>query len=262
MRIAILLTAAGLLTALAAINQAAETGRRVLVYTRNGPTLDGKKGFVHDNIAASVKAIEELGQQNGFAVDVSTNPAVFTDANLKKYKALVFSNSNNQAFESDEQRDAFKRYIEAGGGFVGIHSASGSERDWDYFQKVLGAKFLRHPPLQKFTIDVLDNQHPATRFLGKTWAWADECYFFTNVNPDIHVLLTVDVATLKDPQLAKQPGMKVGDRFPLSWYHQFDGGREFYTALGHKIEYYSDPQFRQHILGGILWAMGETNHPQ
>jgi uncharacterized protein len=240
------------LAGLASTALGADAEKRILVYTRNG------KGFVHDNIAAGVKAIQELGQENHFAVDVSTNPAVFTDANLKQYKALVFANSNNEAFDTDAQRDAFKHFIQAGGGFVGIHSASGSERQWDYFQKVLGAKFLRHPALQKFTIDVLDEQHPATQFLGKTWAWADECYFFTNVNPTVHVLLAVDVTTLKDPLLEKQPGTKVAGRFPLAWCQEFDGGREFYTALGHKIEYYSDPKLRKHILGGILWAMGET----
>ena len=100
---------------------------RILVYTRNY-TPDGK-GYVHDNIAASVAAIRKMGDEAGFTVDSSDDPAAFTDANLRQYAALVFSNSNNQAFSNDGQRDAFKRYIEAGGGFVGIHSASGSERD-------------------------------------------------------------------------------------------------------------------------------------
>src|SRR5580658_2157119 len=112
---------------------------RVLVYTRNY-TPDGK-GYVHDNIASSVEAIKKMGAEKGFAVDVSDDPAVFTEANLKQYAALVFSNSNNQAFSTDDQHNAFKHYIESGGGFVGIHSASGSERDWPYFQQVLGGKF-------------------------------------------------------------------------------------------------------------------------
>ncbi len=100
---------------------------RLLVYQRNG------KGFVHDNLATSAAAIRELGTQNGFGVEVSTNAAVFTDGNLKQYRALVFANSNNEAFDNDEQRAAFQRFIRAGGGFVGIHSSTGSERQWDYF---------------------------------------------------------------------------------------------------------------------------------
>ena len=149
---------------------------RVLVYQRNG------KGFVHDNLAASAAAIRELGKQNGFSVDVSTNAVVFTAETLKRYQALIFANSNNEAFENEEQRTAFQRYIQGGGGFVGIHSSTGSERQWPYFQQVQGAKFLRHSPLQKLTINVLDRNHPATAHVATTWLWEDECYFFTNLN--------------------------------------------------------------------------------
>ena len=228
-------------------------GPRVLVFQKNG------KGFVHDNLAASAAAIRELGTQNSFGVDLSTNPAVFADDNLKKYAALIFANSNNEAFDNQEQRAAFQRYIRSGGGFVGIHSSTGSERHWTYFQKVQGAKFFRHSPLQKFTIKGLDSKHPATAHLGGTWLWTDECYFFTNVHPGIHVLLAADTKMLKDPKLETAPGQKVNGVFPLAWCQEFDGGRQFYTSLGHKIEHYADPVFRQHILGGIRWVLGETN---
>jgi type 1 glutamine amidotransferase len=226
---------------------------RVLVYQKNG------NGFVHDNLAASAAAIQELGKQNGFGVEVSTNPAVFADETLKLYRVLVFANSNNEAFDKDEQRCALKRYIRSGGGFVGVHSSTGSERQWAYFQQVQGAKFFRHSPLQKFTVNVLDRGHPATKHLGSTWIWTDECYFFTNVNPDIHVLLAADTKSLTDPKLETQPGQRANGVFPLAWCHEFDGGRQFYTSLGHKIEHYSDPVFRQHILGGIRWVLGHTN---
>jgi uncharacterized protein len=224
-------------------------GTRVLVYTKNG------KGFVHENIAASTAAIRQLGAENGFAVDASTNPAIFTDENLKQYAAIIFCNSNNEGFDTDAQRGAFKRFNQSGRGFVGIHSASGSERQWPYYWEMLGGKFVRHPPLQKFTLQVIDRKHPATAHLGATWEWTDECYYLDNLNPDIHILLVADLTTLKDPQREKYPGKIFGDRFPLSWCHEFDGGRQFYTALGHKPEHYSDPVLRQHILGGILWAM-------
>jgi type 1 glutamine amidotransferase len=225
---------------------------RVLVYQRNG------KGFVHDNLAASAAAIRELGEENGFAVEVSTNSAVFTDENLTNYQALIFANSNNEAFVSKAQRGAFQRYIRGGGGFMGIHSSTGSERHWPYFQKVQGAKFLRHSPLQKFTIVVLDRNHPATAHLPDTWMWADECYFFTNLNANLRVLLSVDTRTLKDPKLATTPGQESNDVFPLAWCHEIDGSRQFYTSLGHKIEHYSDPAFRKHLLGGIRWVLRET----
>jgi type 1 glutamine amidotransferase len=192
-------------------------------------------------------------------VDVSTNPAVFAGGTLKHYRALIFANSNNEAFDNDGQRAAFQRYIRSGGGFMGIHSSTGSERQWDYFQQLQGAKFLRHSPLQTFSINVLDSSHPATAHLAATWRWEDECYFFTNVNPRIRVLLAADTATLKDAKLATAPGGQLNGTFPLAWFHEFDGGRVFYTSLGHKIEYYSDPVFRRHLLGGLRWVMGRTN---
>ncbi|HMR18597.1 MAG TPA: ThuA domain-containing protein, partial [Sphingobacterium sp.] len=95
---------------------------KILVYTKNGV------GFVHDNIENSIIAIKAMGEQYGFKVDATEDPSVFTDENLKQYDALVFSNTNNQVFDTDEQRVALMRYIQAGGGFVGIHSTSGTER--------------------------------------------------------------------------------------------------------------------------------------
>jgi type 1 glutamine amidotransferase len=227
----------------------------ILVYTRNY-TRDGK-GYVHDNIADSVAAIRKMGAENGFNVDVTDDPNFFTEAKLMQYKALVFSNSNNEAFSSQRQRDAFKKYIESGGGFVGIHSASGSEREWPYFWEVLGGKFLYHPKLQPFTVRVVDHDHPATKSMPASFQWEDECYHIEYLNPDLHPLLVTDPAKLDDPQRKKHPFSLVGDAMPLSWYQQYDGGREFYCALGHKKEHYQNPILYNHILNGILWAMGE-----
>lgn len=222
---------------------------RVLVYTRNGPTLDGKKGFVHDNVATCVAALQQIGAENGLAVDVSENPQDFTDANLRKYRALVFANSNNAALDTAEQKAAMQRFIRAGGGFVGIHSACGSERAWPWYWALLGGTFERHPKLQPFTIKVVDRQHLSTAHLGDTWSWTDEFYFCKEMPKDLHVLLAGDLTTLNDPK-------KPTDRttFPLAWCHEFEGARSWYTALGHKKEHYADAQFRRHLLGGILWA--------
>jgi type 1 glutamine amidotransferase len=226
---------------------------RILVYTRNG------KGYVHDNIASSVAAIRKMGSENGFAVETGDDPAVFTDATLKTYKAVVFSNSNNEAFTSDAQRDAFERYIKAGGGFAAIHSASGSERHWPYFWSILGGSFLRHPKFQEFTIRVKDPNHPATRGMAASFAWEDECYFLQYMNPDLHPLLVTDPSKLDDPDRAKYPRGLVGDAMPLAWTLRQNGSRQFYTSLGHKKESYSDPILYNHILGGILWTMGEKS---
>ena len=234
---------------------AAAAHNKVLAYTRNFVTTG--KGYVHENIATSADTIRELGRQNGFEVDSSDNPDVFTSENLKQYKALIFSNSNNEAFQNDSQREAFRKYIQAGGGLVGIHSAAGSERAWPYFWSVMGGRFIRHPKLQKFTVTVMDRSHPATAGLPATFEWEDECYLFDNMNPDVRVLLTAAPAALEDAKKTEQPGELRGGRYPLSWYHTVDGGREYYIGLGHKKEHYADPLFRQQLLGGILWAMGE-----
>ena len=249
-KLGILLT---LLASLSAVALGADADRRVLVYTKNG------KGYVHDNIPASVAALKKLGAENNFAVDVSDDPARFTDRNLKRYQALIFDNTNNEIFDNEEQKAAFQRYIRAGGGFVGIHSTSGAMREWPWFWEMLGGKFLRHPKLQTFTVKVKDPQDPSTAHLPETFAWTDEFYFLDNMPKGLHVLLAGDLTTLDDPAKEKYPGKTFGDEFPLAWRHQFDGGREWYTALGHKPEHYSDPKLTKHILGGILWAMGE-NH--
>lgn len=229
----------------------------VLVYTRNGLTADGKKGFVHDNIAANVALIQKLGKENGFAVDVSDDPTVFTAAKLKSYRVIIFANSNNEAFATEDQRAAFQRFIRAGGGFVGIHSACGSERQSPWFCALLGGTFVRHPKLQPFTIQVVDPKHPSTTPLGETWQWSDEFYFLKKMPQDLHILLAGDLSTLNDAQKPKDQKTS-----PLAWCHEFEGGRSWYTSLGHKKEAYSDPKFQQHILGGILWAMGKEKKEQ
>ena len=257
-----------------AVSLAAASERRVLVYTKNG------KGYVHDNIAASVVALKKLGAENHFIVDVSDDPAVFTFRNLRRYNALIFDNANNEIFETEAQKAALQCYVRgprrvqspkgqeqaaswwveppSGGGFVGIHSASGAERDWPWFWELLGGKFLRHPKLQTFTIRVVDRDDPSTAHLPATFQWTDEFYFLDHMPKGLHVLLAGDLTTLNDPAKDKYPGKQFGDEFPLAWKHEFEGGRAWYTALGHQKEHYSDPVFMQHILGGILWAMGAT----
>jgi len=244
--------------ALATTLLAASPERRVLVYTKNqtGTNEAGKKLYVHDNLAASVAAIKKLGAENDFIVDGSDDPSIFTSSNLKRYKALIFSNTNNEIFDNEEQKAAFREYIRGGGGFVAIHSASGSMRQWPWFWETLGGKFQRHAKLQTFTVNVKDSKDPSTAHFPKTFEWTDEFYFCDHMPEGLHVLLAGDLAKLEDPDKKKSAG-KYTDEFPLAWRHEFDGGREWYTSLGHQKEHYSDPLFTKHLLGGILWAMGQ-----
>jgi type 1 glutamine amidotransferase len=223
--------------------------KKVLIYTHNG------KGYVHENISASVAALKKICSENGYAAESSDDPAVFDAARLKGISCIIFSNTNNEAFDTEAQKQAFVDYIHAGGGFVGIHSASGSERKWPWFAAMLGGRFVRHPELQKFTIKVIDKNHPSTKSMNDTWQWEDECYYLDQLNPDIHVLLAADLTTIKDEKKGTYPGTVFGDYFPLAWYHEFEGGRQFYTSLGHKSEYYTDSTFLKHLAGGINWVM-------
>ena len=222
--------------------------KKVLIYTHNG------NGYVHENIAASVEALKKLCAKNGFEVESTDDPAIFMEK-LKGTSCVIFSNTNNEAFETEAQKQAFVEYIHNGGGFVGIHSASGSERQWLWFSAMLGGKFVRHPELQKFTIKVIDKTHPSTSFLGDVWQWEDECYYLNQLNPDIHVLLAADLTTINDDKKGEYPGHVFGNYFPLAWHHEFEGGRQFYTALGHKAEYYKDEKFLKHLEEGMKWTM-------
>jgi len=226
---------------------------RVLVYTRNGLTLEGKPGYVHDNIPASVALLRRLGATHGFAVDVTDDPAAFSPAGLRPYRVLVFTNTNNQIFDTDAQQAALQAFIRGGGGFVGIHSACGSMRAWPWFWALAGGSFVRHPKLQEFTIRVVDRTHPSTAHLGERWVWTDEFYYLRDMPAGLHVLLAGDPSALVDPQ--KPAGETTR---PLAWCRPFEGGRTWFTTLGHRKEAYADPAFEKHILGGIQWALGAS----
>ena len=215
---------------------------RLLVYTKNG------KGYVHDNIPGSIEAIRALAREHHFSIDASDDPAVFTDDNLKKYTALVFSNTNNAVFDTDAQRVALMRYVQAGGGFVALHSASGTEREWRWFARLLGGAFSCHAPFQKFGVLILDRTHPSVAHLPERWETEDECYYLVRMNVNMRILAVNDLSTIQDP---KEKPATFGDVFPSVWYQEFDGGRQWYTSLGHRKDDYARPEFRQHLLGGI-----------
>ena len=225
------------------------SGKKVLIYTKNG------EGYVHDNIAKSVDALKELCEEQEISYQVSNDPGIFVEGFSEEYDAVIFSNTNNEAFDNEDQKKVFKDFIQNGGGFIGIHSACGSERDWPWFWAMIGGKFVRHPPFQPFDIKIINKNHPSTDFLPDIWKWEDECYFINHLNPDINVLIAVDLKTIEDEEMEKYPGDTFGDLFPLAWYHDYDGGREFFTALGHDPKHYKDENFRKHLTGGILWAL-------
>lgn len=247
-----LLILPGLLISLDASTSADEDPAKphILIYTKNG------EGFVHKNISNSVIALKKLLDANGMTYEASDNPALFTTENLQKYDLLIFSNTNNEAFDTDMQRQAFQEYIQNGGGFVGIHSASGSERNWPWFWAMLGGKFLRHSKFQTFNIVKIDPDHPSATPVPEYWERSDESYYLTELNPDIHIILATDLTSIDDDKAHQEyPANTFGKYFPVTWCHSFDGGHQWYTSLGHNPEHYDDPVFMNHILGGIQWVL-------
>lgn len=219
------------------------TESRVLVFYKTA-------GFYHESIPAGIQAIQDLGAKNKFKVDTTANSAVFTSENLKRYEAVIFLNTTGDVLSETEQKE-FERFIQSGKGFVGIHSATDTEYSWPWYNKLVGAYFANHPKVQPANLLVVDKNHTSTSFLPDTWQRTDEWYNFKDIYEDIKVLAYLDETTYT--------GGKNGSNHPIAWYHEFDGGRAFYTAGGHTDESYKEPLFLKHILGGIKYAIGEQS---
>ncbi|HEY8833874.1 MAG TPA: ThuA domain-containing protein [Gemmatimonadaceae bacterium] len=216
---------------------------RVLVFSKTA-------GFRHSSIGVGRAAIRKLGQENGFAVDTTEDAGAFTSKNLARYRAVVFLNTTGDVLDAAQQ-DVFERYIQAGGGYVGVHSATDTEYDWPWYGRLAGAWFNGHPGnpnVRKATYRVLDKNHPSTAGFPDTLVREDEFYNFKSIDPTIHVLIEIDEKSYE--------GGTNGDHHPMSWYHDFDGGRAWYTNMGHTEATYSEPLFLQHLLGGLRYAMG------
>ncbi len=225
----------------------------------NGKTSNGKTpkvmvftktaGFYHKSIPAGVAAIQKLGTENKFMVDSTKDARMFTTQNLQQYAAVIFLSTTMNVLD-DTQQEAFKKYIQSGGGFVGIHAAADTEYDWEWYNKLVGAQFLSHPKQQKAVVEIVDASNASTSFLPKRWERFDEWYNYKNINPDVKVLAKLDESSYE--------GGKNGDNHPIAWYHNFDGGRAFYTGFGHTDESYVEPMFLRHLMAGITYAIGDN----
>lgn len=230
---------------------------KVLVYTKNG------KGYVHDNIAEAVKGVQKLAQENGFSVVATDDPAQFTEENLRQYTLLLFANTNNDVFDTDAQRLAFRRYIESGGGFVGLHSVLGTERNWTWFKMMLGGSFAWHPKFQTLRLKVIDPNHPSARNVPANWSKDDECYFMKEMYPGINVFLAHDLSSLnkEEEEKIKMHTGSFGNYYPAAWYQNFDGGTVWVTTLGHDKKDYQDNTYLNHILQGIQFVAQHATKP-
>ncbi len=203
-------------------------------------------GYRHQSIPAGIDAIKKLGLENNFLVEATEDSLAFTDENLAKYRAVIFLSPTGDVL-GEAQQKAMETFIQKGGGFVGVHAATDCEYNWPWYVKMVGASFLSHPAQQMAKLIVVDKKNAATKHLPEVWERKDEWYSFKNMNPDVKVLLKIDETSYK--------GGKNGDNHPMAWYHAYDGGRAFYTELGHTNESFVEPAFLQHLLGGIKYAL-------
>jgi type 1 glutamine amidotransferase len=218
-----------------------EGENKVLIFSKTN-------GFRHESIPAGIAAIKQLGEQNNFSVVATEDSTFLTDEHLRDVKVLIFLSTTGTILGTDQEK-ALQNFIHRGGGFVGVHAASDCEYQWPWYVKMIGGNFESHPKPQVAKLLVVNKKHPSTKFLPPVWERKDEWYNFKNFNPSVTVLIKIDESSYE--------GGKNGKNHPMAWYHNYEGGRVFYTELGHTVESYSEPLFLKHLLGGIKYAMHE-----
>lgn len=213
------------------------------------------QGYHHESQLEGVAAMRELAKKHFFKVDWQEDPSVFNDENLKKFQVIIFLSTTGDIF-NPEQKAAMERFIKAGNGFVGIHSASDTEYKWEWYTKLVGRSFHIHPVIQTAELQVIDRKFPGVERMPERLLWTEEWYEFGPENTKgLNYILTVNEKSY-DPvaDWGAKKGSGMGKLHPIAWYHQYDGGRAFYTALGHTAADYSEPLFLEHVYGGIYWA--------
>ena len=207
-------------------------------------------GYRHEAIPDAAAALQAMGKAEGYLVDTTGDPAVFTSANLARYQAVFFNHVTGEVLDSS-QREAFRGYIRSGGGFAALHAASAALETWPWYGGLVGAYFKDHSGVVSGSLRIEDRGHPSTAGLPADWTRVEEWYNFkTNPRPAVKVLMTVDEATYA--------GGNMGTDHPIAWFHAYEGGRAWYSALGHTPESYRDSLFLGHLRGGIAYAMGHT----
>ena len=232
---------------------------KVLLVTKTG-------GWHHESIVDGVIAMKELAERNSFEMSRHQDGEKMTSDKLNEYDVVVFLNTTEDILDAQEQ-EAFEKYIQSGKGFVGIHAASDTEYDWPWYTKLVGRMFHIHPLEQTAKLKIIDHNFPGLEHFADTLLWTDEWYEFGEEKIDgLKYLITVDestydaAATWEDRDADKsgkridRVGKGMGDFHPISWYHDYDGGRSFYTALGHIPGVYRNQYFLDHLYGGIYWA--------
>lgn len=211
-------------------------------------------GFRHSSIGVAESVLADLAASSGqFTVSYSrTGADVVRDlapGALADIDGVFFANTTGNLGMPDVA--AFVAWIEAGHGFMGAHSAADTYHDEPAYLQMLGGEFVRHGAQAQVALRAEQANHPATTGLPQPYTVFDEIYEFrSNPRGTATVLLSADRHPDDGHAEAGQPG-----DYPLSWTREPGAGRVFYTALGHREDVWMSPQFQQHVLGGIRWAL-------
>jgi hypothetical protein len=222
---------------------------KVLLFTKS-------TGWHHKSKPTAIAQMQSLAKEHNFTVVWQEDSSYFTDDKLAQFDVVVFMLTSGDVLNT-EQKAAFIRFIQSNKGFVGVHSASDTEHNWSWYQKLVGRTFTIHPPVQTAKLQVLNHSFPGLAQISKYIQWTDEWYDFGPENsPNLHYLLAVDENTYDTYSNwgRGKTGNGMGNFHPISWYQEYNGGRSFYTALGHTDDVYKNSFFKQHLYGGILWA--------
>lgn len=212
-------------------------------------------GWHHESLHAGFIALKELATRNFFDVVLLENPRGFTDKYLEQFQVVIFLNTTGDIFNADQQK-VMEKFIQSGKGFVGIHSASDTEYDWEWYTKLVGRMFHIHPAVQTARLKVIDSKFPGLQGFADGKLWTDEWYEFgPEKTAGLNYILGVDESTYNAKvQWGEKKAEGMGALHPLAWYHNYDGGRSFYTALGHLPTNFSNEAFLNHLYAGIFWA--------
>jgi len=218
----------------------------------NGILIFSKtESFRHESIGAGIKLIKKIGEEKGYTVDATESSKAFRTQNLKDYKVVVFLNTTGDVLD-DVQQLEFQRFIQAGGSYLGVHAAADTEYDWPWYGGLVGGYFNGHPNdpnVRDASIDKTEHQHISTDHIADRWDRTDEWYNYKSLYPNITPVLNLDESSYE--------GGTNGDNHPIAWYHEYDGGRAYYTGGGHTDESYEEADFVKHIEGALAWLIGD-----
>jgi type 1 glutamine amidotransferase len=225
---------------------AAQPRGAILIYS-------GTTGYRHESIPAGIEAVTALAKRRGLTVVASEDPAVFSTASLKRFRAIVLLSCTTDPKKPEsewlagDRRVALQQFVHRGGGILAIHAAADSHYHWPWYGKMIGGHFARHPQgTPSGVVRVTAPGNALVAGLAATKRRTDEWYYFDDYDPTSRLLVTLDPTSIGEADVNPNP---------MAWAREVEGGRVFYTAMGHTKESYSDPYFLRLVGNGMDWVL-------